>query len=185
MPTDGRDRAKQRATYLTLMGGMAGLFGAISATGGPKGRRLEFSPFDVALLGLATYRAGRVIALDQVTEPLRAPFAESGDEGTRPKGSGVQRAFGELVSCPTCIGTWIAAGMTYGLQVAPAPTRAFMVFMSASGIAEILDYATNALDGSRQATLARADLAAAGAERARGGLRPMPLIAADEGLLDD
>lgn len=29
-----------------------------------------FSALDVGLLGLATYRAGRVIALDQVTEPL-------------------------------------------------------------------------------------------------------------------
>jgi hypothetical protein len=183
--SDSQDLAKKRATYLTLMGGMAGLFGAITSTGGAKGRQLAFSALDVGLLGLATYRAGRVIALDQVTEPLRAPFTKTTGDGTEPRGTGAQRAIGELVSCPTCIATWIGAGLVYGLRVAPAPTRAFLAIMSASGIAELLDYATNALDGSRQAALARAELASAEAERAKGGPRPTPLVAADEGLLDD
>ncbi len=156
MGSDRQNLPKKRATYLTLMGVFAGLFAAITGKGGPNGRKLQLGPMDLVLLGLSTYRAGRVIAYDQVTEPLRAPLAKSSEEGTTPKGSGVQAALGELVSCSTCIGTWIAAGLVYGLRVAPTPTRAFLAFMSASGIAEVLDYAVQALDGSTKAHQAKA-----------------------------
>jgi len=67
----------------------------------------------------------------------------------------VRRALGELVSCPTCIGTWIAAGSVYGLRLAPAQTRAFLAFMAAGGVAELLDYATEALDKGGRAAEAR------------------------------
>ncbi len=90
-----------------------------------------------------------------MTEPLRATLTKPRDGGTEPKGTGVQRALGELVSCPTCIGTWIAAGSVYGLRVAPRPTRAFLAFMAAGGIAELLDYATQALDRAGRAAEAR------------------------------
>ncbi len=156
MGSNGQDRPKQRATYLTLMGIFAGLFAAISGQGGRNGRKLELRPMDLVLLGLSAYRASRVIAFDQVTEPLRAPLAKTTDEGVQPKGSGVQAALGKLVSCSTCIGTWIAAGLVYGLRIAPAPTRAFLAVMSASGIAEVLDYTVQALDGSAKATQAMA-----------------------------
>ncbi len=154
--SNSQDLPKKRATYLTLMGLFAGLFAAMSGQGGRKGRKLDLRPMDLVLLGLSTYRAGRVIAFDQVTEPLRAPLVESSGEGTKPKGSGVRAALGELVSCSTCIGTWIAAGLVYGLRVAPTPTRAFLAFMSASGIAEVLDYAVQALDRSAKADQAKA-----------------------------
>ena len=146
-----QDQSRQRATYLTLMGVFAGLFAAFSTREQTKGKVIEIGALDLATLGLATYRAGRVIAFDAVTEPLRAPVTEQSGGGTEPKGSGVQRAFGELVSCPTCIGTWIAAGSVYGLRLAPAPTRAFLAFMAAGGLAELLDYATEALDKTGRA----------------------------------
>ncbi len=161
MGSNSQGLPKKRATYLTLMGVFAGLFGAIVGQGGPKGRKLELRTMDLVLLGLSTYRAGRVIAYDQVTEPLRAPLTDSSGEGTTPKGPGVQAALGELVSCSTRIGTWIAAVLVYGLRIAPTPTRAFLAFMSASGIAEILDYAVQAFDGSTKADQAKAKEAAA------------------------
>lgn len=150
------NKQKKRTTYLSLMGGFAGLFAATAKLSGRGGRQLELNALDVALLGISTYRAGRLIAFDQVTEPLRAPVTEQTDDGVQPEGSGVQAAIGEMLSCPTCIGTWIAASLVLGLRVAPAPTRTFLAFMSASGVAELLDYATEALDSNQNLAEARA-----------------------------
>ena len=156
-PTDQSppDLPKRRATYLTLIGIFGGVYGAFSAREHKKGEELDIGPLDLALLGLATYRTGRVVAFDAVTEPLRAPVTEEREGGVQPKGSGVRRALGELVTCPTCIGTWIAAGSVHGLRVAPGPTRTFLAFMAAGGVAELLDYATQALDKVGRAAEAR------------------------------
>ena len=152
------DKHKKRATYLSLMGSFAGLFAATARQSGRHGSGLELSALDIALLGIATYRAGRLIAFDQVTEPLRAPVTEEAGGGVQSEGSGVQAAIGEMLSCPTCIGTWIAASLVLGLRVAPAPTRTFLAFMSASGLAELLDYVSEALDSSKNAAQARASV---------------------------
>ena len=148
------DLPQRRATYVSLLGIFAGLYAAFSAREHKKGQELDIGAKDLALLGLATYRTGRVVAFDAVSEPLRAPVTEERDGGVQPKGSGVQRALGELVSCPTCIGTWIAAGSVYGLRVAPRPTRPFLAF-TAGGVAELLDHATQALDKVGRAAEAR------------------------------
>jgi hypothetical protein len=154
-PQPSPDLPQRRATYLALIGIFAGLYAAFSAREHKQGQELDIGAKDLALLGLATFRTGRVIAFDAVTEPLRAPVTEERDGGVQPKGSGVQRVFGELLSCPTCIGTWIAAGSVYGLRVAPRPTRTFLAFMAAGGVAEVLDYATQALDKAGRAAEAR------------------------------
>ncbi len=149
------DLPQRRATYLGLIGLFFGAFAAFSVREKAEGWVFKLKALDLATLGLATYRTGRVIAFDQVTEPLRASVTKPSDGGTELKGTGVQRALGELVSCPTCIGTWIAAGSVYGLRLAPAPTRAFLAFMAAGGVAELLDYATQALDKAGRAAEAR------------------------------
>lgn len=151
------NKQKKRTTYVSLMGGFAGLFAATAKLSGRKGRELELNALDVALLGISTFRAGRLIAFDSVTEPLRAPVTKQTGDGVQPEGSGVQAAIGEMLSCPTCIGTWIAASLVLGLRLAPAPTRTFLAFMSASGVAEILDYVTEALDSGQN--LAEAQVA--------------------------
>ncbi len=46
---------------------------------------------------------------------------------------------GELVSCPVCIGTWVAAGLVYGLHLAPRPTRVYVTVMSATGLAPVAE----------------------------------------------
>ena len=37
--------------------------------------------------------------------------------------SGVRHAVGELVTCPSCIGIWLAAFFSYGMVLAPRLTR--------------------------------------------------------------
>jgi hypothetical protein len=84
---------------------------------------------DLTLLTVATHKLSRLIAKDRVTSPLRAPFtrfkedAGPGEVDETPRGTGVRKATGELLSCPFCVGQWIAAAALFGLIHAPRPTR--------------------------------------------------------------
>lgn len=116
----------------------------------------NFKPgiFDLALLGFATLRLGRLIAFSQVMEPLRAPFTdtvpdESGaGENVVARGKGIRKALGQMISCPICAGTWVAAGLTYGLYAFPEPTRLFLFMTAGIGVAELLHSCIEALSWS-------------------------------------
>lgn len=152
-----RDQPQERATYLTLFGIFLGIFAAFSRREQDERAPLQLSPLDLMLLGLATFRAGRLAAYDRVTEPLRAPVTETkpdeygAGENVVAAGSGARKAIGELASCPTCVGTWISAGLVYGLRIAPRPTRVFLAFMGTMGLAELLESANEALTWSGKA----------------------------------
>jgi hypothetical protein len=100
---------------------------------------------------------GRLIAFDTIAEPLRAPFTKTvpDDSGAGDTvvaaGTGAREKIGELLSCPICAGTWIAAGLVYGLQFFPTPTRLLITIMSAIGFAELLNAATEAMTWAGQA----------------------------------
>jgi hypothetical protein len=142
--TKPRDGTRERATYLTLIGIFWALFLAFLPRRGER-RPLELGSLDLAMLGFATFRLARLTADDRVTQPLREPFTETEPdasgvgENTVAEGSGVRKAIGELISCPTCVGTWAAAFLVYGLRVAPGPTRFFLAIMATAGLAESVD----------------------------------------------
>lgn len=104
----------------------------------------RFGPGDLALLSAGTYKLARVVAKDRVTSALRSPFtrfqSNSGfsevEEAAR--GRGLQRAIGELIICPECLGQWVAAGFVAGHIAAPKTTRAvattFSVYAAADGL---------------------------------------------------
>jgi hypothetical protein len=156
MPSNKDALDERRITYLTLTGLFLALFAAF-AMRERRGRKLfDLQPLDLFMLGLATFRLGRLAAYDKVTETLRLPFTRTTRDSSGagdtviPKGHGVRRAIGELISCPICAGTWIGAALVYGLDIAPRPTRAFLAIMSAIGLAELLNAATEALSWSGQ-----------------------------------
>jgi Protein of unknown function (DUF1360) len=114
---------------------LAGLFNLILAlvllisrkTGRPIPERIE--PQDIALLGVATHKVSLLLAKDAITSPLRAPFTELQEKQSpknvaeKPRGMGLRRSLGELLTCHFCIGQWVASFFTYGLVFAPAVTR--------------------------------------------------------------
>jgi hypothetical protein len=108
----------------------------------------------MALLGLATFRLGRLLAYDKVSEPLRAPFtrvvADSSGAGDTvvARAGAVREVFGELLACPVCAGTWMATGLVLGLSILPGPTRVLMTIMAATGAAELLNAVHEALSWS-------------------------------------
>ncbi len=117
---------------------------------------LNLSTLDVVLLILATLRLGRMVAYDRVAEPLRRPFAQTvpdetgAGESVEPRGEGFQQAIGQLITCPICSGTWIAAILVYGLYAFPSPARIFITIFAAIGGAEMLNGALEALCWSGQ-----------------------------------
>jgi len=108
----------------------------------PLPERVE--PKDIALFAMATQKLSRVITKDKVTTALRAPFTEvegkggAGELEERPKGKGLQRAIGELLTCPFCIGTWIASGFIYGSIFSPRVTRTVASIFAVSGVSDFL-----------------------------------------------
>jgi hypothetical protein len=158
-PNEG-DIRKERATYVTLTGLFFALLAVLSSRKRQYGDGTALQPFDFLLLGFATYRGGRLVAFDKVTEPFRVPFTDTKPDDTgageivKPEGSGVRRALGELIACPICTGTWIAAFLVYGLDVAPRPTRILMTILAVSGVAELLDVSAEALTWTGQAAQA-------------------------------
>jgi hypothetical protein len=97
-----------------------GVFAGGLAVAGGVARLLDRDPrdqtwLDLATLSLASFKAARTIARDDVTSFIREPFVE-GDpwepDHERPVQTGdMEQAIGELVTCSRCIGTWAAAGL--------------------------------------------------------------------------
>jgi hypothetical protein len=154
------NRKQEYKTKLSIIGIFITIFiGFASRLSEPKNQRQlkSLKPFDLALLTLSTYRLGRLVAFDKVFEPVRHPVTvttidETGAGQTvEPRGKGARRSLGELISCPICSGTWIAAGLVYGLQVFPYPTRLFLWIISSIGGAELLNAVTEAFSWLGQA----------------------------------
>lgn len=156
MPSVSRATAGRRATYAALSSLFFAAFAILAGRKSSPEAKQELSPFDVVQLGFATYRLGRMVSYDRIFETYRLPFAETVPDGSgagltvEPKGDGAQRALGELISCPICIGTWIAAGLVFGLKFIPGPTRTLLNISSSIGMAELLNSASEALEWTAQ-----------------------------------
>ena len=55
------------------------------------------------------------------------------------KASPLPSALGELVTCPHCIGLWVASGLTYSLVVFPRQTRLVTTIFGAQAVADFLN----------------------------------------------
>ena len=106
---------------------LAGFLFLVKRAGRDLPERVEFK--DLALLGVATHKLSNTLANDAVAMPLRAPFTELQEKQSpkmvdeRPRGSGLRRSVGELLTCKFCLGMWMASFFTYGLVLAPRVTR--------------------------------------------------------------
>jgi hypothetical protein len=111
---------------------------------------------DLVLLVFATLRMGRMIAYDLIMEPLRAPFTQTVPDGTgagdsvEPKGRCLQKALGQLISCPICAGTWSAGLLVLGMYAWPGPARILVTILGAIGVAEVLNSAIEGFSWSGQ-----------------------------------
>ncbi len=106
---------------------------------------------DILLLGVATHKLSWLLARDVVTSPLRAPFTEfqklesPTDVEEKPRGKGLRRALGELMTCEFCMGQWLAAFFTYGLLLTPAVTRLVGAIFAVLTVSDLLHQAYKAV----------------------------------------
>lgn len=131
--------------YAVAMGVFSVAAGAVALTARLTGRRpAPLSPYELACLSLATHKISRIAAKDAVTSPLRAPFtrfqgsagdAEIAEEVTD---TGRWKAVGELISCPFCLGPWVAASLMAGHTFAPTFTRATVTVFSAVAASDFM-----------------------------------------------
>jgi hypothetical protein len=130
--------------YLTVMATYGGLVGGLTLVGRRLRRAGPPGVLDIMLAGVAAHKVARLISKDPVTSPLRAPFTRylgtSGEAelSEEVRGTGMQKAVGELISCPFCIGLWIATGFGAGQVFAPTLTRLAMAVFSELAIADFL-----------------------------------------------
>jgi hypothetical protein len=111
-------------TLVTLFG--AGLGSALLLA---SPRRMRVAAADPVLFGLATFQVARIISKDKVLAPLRAPFTQfeepsgAGEIEESARGEGLQKAIGELLTCPYCLAPWVASAFAVGTLFAPRKTR--------------------------------------------------------------
>src|SRR3954469_7210768 len=119
-----------------------------------QGRELpgRISAGDVVLTGLATHKVTRLLAKDRVTSFLRAPFTEFQDDAghgeieERARGRGMQRAVGELLICPYCLGQWVVGGFAVGSVFAPRLTRLLTAMWTAEALSDVAQLAYHAAE---------------------------------------
>jgi hypothetical protein len=140
--------------YATMMAVFVGAFVGVVAAARKADVLPKRVPFrDIALLGVATHKLTRIVTRERVTIPLRVPFThyEGGDgAGTvreEPRGRGLQRAIGTLLTCQYCAGPWVATGLAAGLLFAPRATRLACGVLS---VVAISDFLHQAYAGSRR-----------------------------------
>jgi hypothetical protein len=141
------------AGYATLMGIYNAAFAAMLLAAKNSDRRLpeRIGYGDLLLLALTTYKLSRLIAKDRVTSPLRAPFTEyegsagASDIKEKVRGRGMRRAIGDLITCPFCLGPWVAAALAFGFVFKPRATRLIGGIFAAVTVSDFLQHAADAV----------------------------------------
>ena len=140
-------------SYATLMGLFNLIFAVflllVKGTGRALPERVDAK--DLVLLGVATHKLSLIGAQDAVTSPLRAPFTELREKESpksldeKPRGKGLRRSVGELLTCQFCLGMWVASFFTYGLVLAPRVTRLIATVFTVVTISDHLHQTYKAL----------------------------------------
>jgi Protein of unknown function (DUF1360) len=110
-------------------------------------------PGDIALLAIGTYKLSRLIAKDRITSFFRAPFTRYTGESDRPseveeepRGDGLRRAIGELVTCPYCLGQWVGTAYLLTYLRKPRLARAVAAVFTVVSGSDLLQEAWVAVD---------------------------------------
>ena len=152
-PTEDRVEVERPlGSYAALMTTFSTVFGGAIAVAAATGRLPRRPPLaDVALVGIAGHKLARMIAKDKVAAPLRAPFVQTVDDDDgglvdEATGVGMQRAVGQLLTCPMCVGQWACAALMVGTLYAPRATRTVASVFAADAISDFLHAAYRAAD---------------------------------------
>jgi Protein of unknown function (DUF1360) len=134
--TEPSDYGALNAVYLAL-------FATVVAAWTRKSEDDAIPNSELVPLGVATFALSKVVAREKIGTWVREPFVEEGvdHEPRHPRGRGLRRAVGALLSCTRCTGAWAALGLV-GLRVASPPAgRLATTVLAASGVNDFLQAA--------------------------------------------
>ena len=129
-------------SYLGLMGIYTLAFGTLFVVATRGGRKIrQPGPADLAFLTVAAYKLSRIVTMSFVASPLRAPFAKrgrglkGGEVQDQSRGEGLQKAVGNLLTCPFCFNVWSQTFFLFGYSLLPrlTPHLARILTMAAAG----------------------------------------------------
>ena len=137
-------QGKPLGPYAALAGAFSAAFaGSLAAARRYRGGLPEaVGAGDLALIGIATFQLSRLITKEEVLSFLRAPFTEYEDNSgigeveEKARGEGLQKAIGELLTCPFCLGLWVSGGFVGGLAITPRVTRLVAASLTAKTISD-------------------------------------------------
>jgi hypothetical protein len=146
-------KPRPEGSYLALMSayGAAVAGASVAVWRGKRGLAERPDPRDLVLVSVATGTLSRLLAKDPITSVLRMPFTRyegrqaDAELAEETRGHGAQHAVGELLTCPFCLGMWVATGFGFGLVLAPAQTRFAAGVLTTVFGADVLQYAYSAL----------------------------------------
>ena len=115
------DRPVEPVDYLKLNVAYGTLLGAIVLTTRDRTRGDPITTRELLPIGAATFALAKVVAREKIGTWVRDPFVEVEQGEPRPRGRGLRRAVGELVTCTRCVGAWSALTVV-GLRMADPPT---------------------------------------------------------------
>ncbi|MCM3761886.1 DUF1360 domain-containing protein [Alkalihalobacillus oceani] len=109
---------------------------------------MSLTPFEFLILALAVFRLTHLLVFDTICEFIRKPFQnlveekqENGETVTfvEPKGRGIQRFIGTLISCYWCMGVWCALFLYAGVTLYPVVFHPVLVILALAALAAMLE----------------------------------------------
>lgn len=128
-------------SYTALMGTYAAAFGTLFYLATRKKRKLPVpSNRELALLTVGSFKLARIVTMSFIASPIRAPFTRRGESlpggevQDEARGRGLQKAIGNMLTCPFCFNVWASTAFVFGYAFAPrAAIKAAEVLSVAAG----------------------------------------------------
>lgn len=137
-PSADDGQAAEPVDYAALNAVYGVIVAVLIVAGRERGRKDPIGGGELLPMGAATFALSKVIARERIGTWMREPFVDEAGGDRRPRGSRLQRAVGELLTCTRCVGAWSAAAVV-GLRVASPPAgRTVTAVLAASAVNDFL-----------------------------------------------
>ncbi|MFN8123739.1 MAG: DUF1360 domain-containing protein [Thermoleophilia bacterium] len=139
MTTDTAAPPTPRRDYALLSAAFAAGVAAMSAAARrDRGEVRRAESAELPALALATFGLSRILVHERVAAWARDPFVDEGRADRPPRGDGLRRAVGELLTCTRCTGVWVGAALVGARVVSPGAGRVLTAVFAAAGANDLL-----------------------------------------------
>lgn len=139
-------------SYVKLIGSYSLFFGTLFLLATRNGRPLRKpNGRQLTLLTIASYKLSRIVTMSFIGSPIRAPFAKrgqslkGGEVQDEARGEGIQKAIGNLVTCPFCFNVWSTTLFVFGFSIVPRITQQLSTILTIAAGGDILHHGYRSL----------------------------------------